>query len=164
MFKPLIAGITALSLTLATTTPTYAQGMDREDVGKLLFGLAAVAVIGAAIDQNRDRNRSRNRSTPAHETPQLNGINRNPGWSDLGRQHQTNSSGRRALPHACLRSVETRFGTQRMFGKRCLENNYRHASRLPERCAVRVYTNDGPRRGFDPLCLREQGFRSDRRH
>ena len=162
MFKPLIAGIAALSLTFTTATPTYAQGLDREDVGKLLIGLAAVAVIGAAIEENRDRNRDR--STPAHDTPNWNGINRNGGWSGLADNHDANVSSRRLLPHECLRRVETRYGPQRIFGKRCLDNNYRHASRLPDRCAVRVYTNNGPRRGFDPQCLREQGFRSDRRH
>ncbi len=164
MFKPLIAGITALSLTLASTTPLQAQGLDREDVGKLLIGLAAVAVIGAAIEENRDRNKDRNRSTQVHDTPQWNGINRNNNWSDLNRQHQSNSNARRVLPHACLRTVETRFGHQRIFGQRCLERNYRHVNRLPDRCAVRLYTNDGPRRGYDPLCLREQGYRSDRRN
>ncbi|EBA13944.1 hypothetical protein [Roseobacter sp. CCS2] len=162
MFKPLIAGITALSLTLATTTPLHAQGMNRDDVGKLIFGLAAIAVIGAAIDQNRDRDRDRR--TQVHQTPQWNDAHRNNTWSDLNREHQNTQNSRRALPHACLRTVETRFGHQGLFGKQCLERNYRHVNRLPDRCAVRIYTNDGPRRGFDPLCLREQGFRSDRRH
>lgn len=164
MFKPLIAGITAISLTLATTTPLHAQGMDRDDVGKLLFGLAAIAVIGTAIDRNRDRDRDRNRSTRAHQTPQTGGIHRNNGWSELNREHQRATNSRRVLPRACLRTVETRFGDQRLFGQRCLERNYRHVSRLPERCAVRVYTTNGPRSGFDPLCLREQGYRSNRRH
>ncbi len=164
MFKPLIAGITALSLTLATATPVQAQGMNRDDVGKLLIGLAAVAVIGAAIEQNRDR--PRDHSTQVHDRHQWNGINRNNNnnWSNLNRRAENNRDNRRTLPRACLRSVETRFGTQRMFGKRCLENNYRHVNNLPGRCAVRVYTNNGPRRGFDPLCLREQGYRAERRH
>ena len=161
MLKSLTAAVTALSLTLATATPSYAQNLNRDDVGKLLIGLAAVAVIGAAIEENRDRDR--NRSTQVHDTPSWSGINRN-SWSDLNRQHEHSQSNRRTLPHECLRRVQTRFGDQRIFGKRCLENNYRHASRLPDRCAVRVYTNNGPVRGFDPFCLREQGFRSDRRH
>ncbi|PJI86014.1 hypothetical protein BC777_2371 [Yoonia maricola] len=157
MLKSLTAVVTALSLTLATATPTYAQGLSREDAGKLLIGLAAVAVIGAAIEENRDRSTS----SPVHDQRQWNGINRNNNWSDLNRQ-QTNS--RRTLPRACLRSVETRFGDQRIFGKNCLENNYNHASRLPARCAVRVYTNNGPVRGFDPFCLRDQGFSTNRRN
>lgn len=161
MFKPIIAGFTALSLTLATALPASAQGMDREDVGKLLIGLAAVAVIGAAIEENRDR-RSDNTASQAHDRGQRNGINRNNSWSELNRQNQVNTA-RRTVPHACLRTVETGFGAQRLFGQRCLERNYRHVNQLPNRCAVRLYTSNGPVRGYDPLCLREQGFQSDRR-
>ncbi|MEM8536643.1 MAG: hypothetical protein AAGF56_02155 [Pseudomonadota bacterium] len=160
MFKTLTAGITALSLTLASAAPAQAQSFNREDVGKLLIGLAAVAVIGAAIEENRDR---RSNSTRVHDTPSWNGINSG-SWSSLNRQHQQFHHQRRAIPASCLRDVQTRFGTQPMFGQRCLERNYAQLSRLPARCAVRVYTNNGPRQGFDPLCLREQGYRADRHH
>lgn len=150
--KSLIAGVAALSL--ATATPVAAQGLDREDMGKLLIGLAAVAVIGAAIEENRDRNES-TRVHDNHNQYNWGRINRGNDWSNLNR------SNRRVLPRECFRRVETRFGTQRMFGQRCLERNYRHVNSLPGRCAVRVYTDNGPRRGFDPLCLREQGYRAD---
>lgn len=155
MLKSLIAGITALSL--ATATPATAQGLDREDVGKLLIGLAAVAVIGAAIEENR----SNTQTSPAHHSNNWNGINRNNNWSGIN-PNGGNHVRRSVLPHDCLRRVETRFGTQRMFGKRCLERNYRHVSNLPRRCEVRVFTSNGPRDGFDPQCLRQQGYRSDR--
>ena len=151
MLKSLIAGVAALSL--ATATPAAAQGLDREDMGKLLIGLAAVAVIGAAIENNNDR--SDKSSTPVHDQHNWSGINRNNNWSSL------NNSPRRVLPRSCVRRVETRFGTQRMFGQRCLEQNYRHVNHLPARCTVRVYTDNGPRNGFDPRCLREQGYRAD---
>ena len=159
MFKPMIAGITALSLTLATASPLHAQGLDREDAGKLLFGLAAIAVLGAALD-NRDRRERR--SEREAETVQR-GIDPNRSWSDLNRENRYDNA-RFTLPGRCLRDVETRFGTQRMFAQRCLERNYHQVNSLPARCAVRVYTDNGPRRGFDPFCLREQGYRSDRRH
>ena len=159
MFKTLTAGIAAISLMFVA--PAHAQGLDREDVGKLLIGLAAIAVIGAAIEENRDDDSDR--FTPVHDSHSWSGINAG-SWSDLNRQHQQSVSQRRALPRSCLRSVETRFGTQRLFGQRCLERNYAFVSRLPDRCAVRLYTNDGPSSGYDPLCLREQGFRSDRHH
>lgn len=156
MLKSLIAGVTALSLTMASATPIAAQGLDREDIGKLLIGLAAAAVIGAAIEENREDNRP---TQAHHNSNNWGGIDRNRtnNWSNLNR-----NSNRRALPRDCLRRVETRFGTQRMFGKRCLERNYRQVNSLPGRCAVRVYTDNGPRRGFDPQCLREQGYRSTR--
>ena len=164
MFKPMIAGITALSLTLATATPSYANSLDRDDVGKLLFGLAAVAIVGAALD-NREQRRDRARERARDRTPEpvQRGIDPNRTWADLNRE-QGQRNARRALPQSCLRTVETRYGAQRLFGQRCLEQNYRHVNRLPDLCEIRVYTNTGPRRGYDPLCLREQGFRSDRRH
>lgn len=159
MFKSLIAGITALSLTFASATPTYADGMDREDIGKLLIGLAAIAALNAALENN-NRREERNAPTPQ---PAHRGINRNNDWSGLNRQHQ-NSNARWVIPHQCLQTVDTRFGAQRLFGQRCLERNYRQVDRLPDRCVVRLYTTNGPVSGYDPQCLRDQGYRSDRRH
>ncbi len=158
MFKSLIAGITALSLTLATAVPAQANGFDREDVGKLIIGIAAIAALNAAIQNNKRHDRATTQTAPAQH-----GVNRNDSWADLNRPRQRNQARNRDLPRQCLRSVETRFGTQRLFGQRCLERNYARVNRLPERRAVRIFTDDGPRRGFDPLCLRDQGFRSTRR-
>lgn len=158
MLKHLIAGLTALSLTLAPAAPVHAQGMDRENVGKLIFGIAAIAVLSAAIDNSRRNDRATTRSQTVHDR-----SNQNNGWGNGNRQRAQDQSRYRDLPRECLRSVETRFGTQRLFVQRCLERNYARANRLPERCAVRIYTTDGPRSGFDPLCLREQGYQIARR-
>ena len=157
MLKPLIAGLTALSLTFATVAPAQAQGLSREDTGKLLIGLTALAVLGAAINDNE---RDKKPATQAHDREQWSqqGRGNGHGWGNLNRQNN-----RRELPGECLRGIETRFGTQRMFVQRCLERNYHHVASLPARCAVRVYSNDGPRQGYDPLCLREAGYTSDRR-
>ena len=158
MFKPLIAGLTALSLTFATAAPAQAQGFDREDVGKLLIGIAAIAALNVAIQSN-----NRDDSTPATQARN----NRNNSWADLNRprhRNDTRNARNRDLPRTCLRGIETRFGTQRMFVQRCLERNDVRVNRLPNRCAVRVISTNGPRRGFDPLCLREAGFRATRRH
>lgn len=155
MLKLLTAGVIALAL--ASAMSAQASGLDREDVGKLLIGVVALAAIGVAVDNNNRREEeSRATLQPAH------GISTGNSWSH--RNDQRHDSRRRVLPHDCLRRVETRFGTQRMFGQHCLQRNYAHVNNLPERCAVRVYTINGPRSGFDPLCLREQGFQSNRRH
>ena len=160
MFKSLITGMTALSLTLASATPVAANGFDREDVGKLLFGLAAIAVLNQAIENRSDRDERTETRDQQRET--VNHNNRS--WSDLNRPRGNLNSRHARLPRACLRDVETRFGTQRMFARGCLERTYARFDRLPERCAVRVYTRNGPRSGFDPLCLREHGYRPSRRH
>ncbi len=156
MLKPLIAGITALSLNLAIAVPAQANGFDREDAGRLLIGLAAIAALSAAIDNNNRNERREERSTQTQH--------RNNSWADLNRPRERERAGNRDLPRQCLRNIETRFGTHRMFTQRCLERNYAHVNRLPKRCAVRVYSDNGPRRGFDPLCLREAGYRATRRH
>jgi hypothetical protein len=160
MFKHLIVGITALSLTFASAAPAQANGFDREDVGKMLIGIAAIAALNAAIQSNKRDDRAAERSEPVqHRTNRSNNS-----WADLNRHRGHDQARNRDLPRECLRSVKTRFGTQRLFGQRCLERNYARVNRLPNRCAVRIYTADGPRRGFDPLCLREQGFWTTRRN
>lgn len=155
MFRTLIAGVTALSLAFTSAAPAHASGISDEDVGKVLFGLVAAAALTAAIQSNRDKRRDRavveadapvQRATPRYENY---------------RPERTRRS--RLLPGRCFEHLETRYGTQRMFGRRCLRANYRQADRIPRECGVRYYTNNGPRRGYDPLCLREHGYRIDRR-
>lgn len=157
MFKKLIAGATTAALLLAT--PAQANGLDRNDVGALVLGLAAVAALGAAAN-NRDNDSAASSSIrvqthrPAPRTHNYGHDNR---WRSLSQQS------RGVIPASCLHTVRTRFGHQRIFGRHCLERNYAFVRSLPGQCAVRLYTNDGPRRGFDPHCLRDQGYRSDRR-
>jgi len=137
MYRHIVAGLMALSLTSAP-----AQALTEDEVGKLLFGLAALAAIGAIVD-NADN-----------------------GSVEVTRTHrpapQVRQPRRTVLPRACLRGYETRFGTHRMFGARCLRNSYAFATDLPRACAVRIFTNDGPRRGFDPACLRGRGYTARR--
>ncbi len=65
---------------------------------------------------------------------------------------------RKLLPKKCFRSYDTRQGRYYMFGRRCLERHYRFVDRLPQTCAQRVRTYDGPRRGYDARCLRRNGY------
>ena len=87
--KSLIAALAALSLIMAT--PASAQNLSRDDLGKLLIGLAAVAVIGAAIEENRDRDDEK-RVHDRHNNHNWSGINRNNDWSSI------NPGNRRVLP------------------------------------------------------------------
>ncbi len=155
MFKTIVAGVTALSLSFTSAAPVQAGGLTEDEIGKLLFGLAAVAVIGSLVENNHDRRKVEVTRTPTlRQTPQIQ------------RGHQPTRSrqnpNRRALPRECLRRVETRRGVQRVFGARCLRNNYAFADRLPGQCIINLRTNIGPRRGFDPACLRSFGFTARR--
>jgi len=151
MFKPLIAGVAALSLVFSTAAPAQANGLTQDDIGKILFGLAAIAAIGTIVEKNESRQSvavtRTQRSTPTPRAQQA---------------HRPTRVDRSVLPRNCLRSFETRFGAHRMFGARCLRNNYVFADNLPRSCAVRIMTFEGARRGYDPACLRGQGFSARR--
>lgn len=147
--KTLIAA--ALSATLAlTSVPASAQNMDRDDqIAAILFGLATLAIIGKVIEDRKDDDRDRDR--------------RNAGGQRQGRDGIGIPPGQRVLPAACFTRVETRNGPVRMFGRRCLQNNYRFADRLPQRCAIRVEGLRHDRHGYRPHCLRDAGFTMARR-
>lgn len=194
MFKTLIAGVTAVALTVTSAGAASAQEFNEDDFGKFLFGLVAAAALGTFISNQRDDDDHDEadwdrggriggfepRALPDHRAPVVNNSPRwdgyiNPPRSDRPRTHAPRVNQPRShaprpranaalLPRQCLRNIETRFGNTRMFTQRCLNRNYRHVDTLPNRCAVRVYGTQGVRQGYDPLCLRQQGFRAARRH
>jgi hypothetical protein len=141
----IIAAATAIAGFAASAAPARA---DAEDVAKALAGIAALVIIGKAIEDRNDR-RDRGHVTQNYHRP-LPQVTPRP----LPPQVQ-----RKFLPASCLRSVQTRRGEQSFFGARCLQQNYRHANRLPQACSVQVPTQRGWRYGYDPRCLRQSGYR-----
>ena len=171
MFKTITAGLVALSLTFTSATPVQANGLTEDDIGKLLFGLVATAAIASAIKSNRndDRDRAtvqqRPRITVQTHQPRANTRRHNPRADNHRGQSRGHSlrDNRRAgvpapLPRACMRILENRYGTQRIFGQRCLERTYAQAAYLPRSCAVRFNTHRGQRHGYDARCLRNNGY------
>jgi|TARA_B110000503_G_C6788301_1_gene266176 hypothetical protein len=143
MYKSLIAGALALTLGMTSLAPTPAQAnMSNEQAWGALLGLL---IVGAAIHENRD-----SRPEPAPVVTE--------------RPNVTQRPNRNMLPEQCLRRIETRRGeTVRMFGRRCMRNNYRGFNRLPDHCERTVRTDNGRRSGFVPRCLRQAGYRWNRR-
>lgn len=168
--KSLIAGVTALSL---ATTPVQANEFNEEDFGKFLFGVVAAIALGAALTKDRDSGGEAVAVQPAPEPPVIRHrpnntaprINPRPRHEPPVVRHQPRglTPHQKVLPGYCFKQVQTRYGTTNLFGQRCLERTYRHVARLPQACAVRVISaNNRARRGFDPQCLRNHGFRSNR--
>lgn len=84
---------------------------------------------------------------------------------DRGRDGRHRGWGRDRLapiPGYCLTSVRQGKHTIRMFGSRCLWNNYRDARLLPEHCKIQVrdrrHGRKARRVGYSPKCLRRSGF------
>lgn len=149
MKRTLIAGVTALSVMLSGFSATpVAANTDDEAVGRLLFGLATLLVIGKAIENANDRD---DRRDTADHRPSR-------------RDHADRPAQRRLpmVPSQCLRRFETNNGERPLFVRRCLERNMPQMHRLPASCAIRINTDRGRRNGYAPRCLRQNGFRWSR--
>jgi hypothetical protein len=175
MHRKLIS--TVLAATLAMTSFTApAQAGDR-DTARALAAIAGIAVLGAIINDRNDRKRSQHQSITRQQPYKHNDIIRRaePRYTDryvqprkprhidrtvrpLQPKPLPHRVARKLLPGECLRSLRTRQGKVRMFGARCLQNNFSYANRLPAECGIRVRTNNGPRRGYEARCLRGYGY------
>lgn len=145
LMKTLTAAVLSVSLALTSLAPTQVQaGLSDEEK---IAGLLTLFLLGAAISRHNDRPVNANPPRPPQATPP--------------RGHQD----WRVLPSECRMQATTRRAeTIRFFGQRCLRNNYSHINRLPQSCHVQFRTQQGhPRQGYLARCLRQAGFRTDRR-
>lgn len=130
----------ALAITGLSAVPARADG----DTARLLAGLAALAFIGAAIQQKRDRRVvTQNHSLQPRPLPQ--------------------QIGRKDLPQQCLRSRSVNGYQRNLFGARCLQKNYAFNRSLPNACRLGYWERGRNRTGYAPRCLRERGYRFARR-
>ena len=136
------AGLLATTLAMTAVVPNSAEARMSDDE---IVGLLGLLAFGAIIHHRRNSNDVAPAPAPQPQPT----VNR--GW--------------RVLPVDCIRNVTRRNGnTIRVFGQRCLNNNYNHPNRLPEVCHVRVRNENGQRRqGYRVRCMRDHGFRTNRR-
>ncbi|MGC1496224.1 MAG: hypothetical protein WA790_10470 [Sulfitobacter sp.] len=166
MYRRFITTIAAASIAITALGAAPARADDK-DAARALAAILGIAVIGKIIhDNKKDKERAvtrrhseprvqpRRRSEP-HVQPRRRHSEPQVQPRPLPRQVRNN----KLLPSQCFRSFDTRRGTVRMFGNRCLQNNYRHANRLPQHCKVRVNTYNGKRTGYQARCLRDAGYR-----
>jgi len=144
MKKQMLAGLMSASLVLGGVTATPARA-DSNDLAKALFGIAAIAIIGTAIQNNRVTTRVTPQPAPQRPAPRPGHI----------------PARARVLPSSCLIDYQTRRGQGLMLGSDCLSRNYRYAQLLPQQCEVDVRQRRRTISGFDPSCLRYEGFRLD---
>ena len=114
MCRSFIAGIMALSVTLTEATPVQAQGISGEDLGKQLFGLVATVAVIAIIE---GRNIGNCHDSVAAPSPcvveaSLPRTDRSKDW--IGEER------RMRLPRECLRTVQARYRSVRMFTRDCM--------------------------------------------
>jgi hypothetical protein len=142
MSKKLIAMMLSASLALTSVTVTPARADD--DVGKVLAGIAALLVIGAAV--NKNKHRKENQNVTRHVQPNT--------WAPAPKHRRHVKK----APQRCLRNQWTHRGNREVYGARCMK---RHANaQPPNRCLRHAEVNQGPRRFYTKRCLRKNGWRA----
>ncbi len=163
--KLLTTSILALALATANVAPAQA---DNKDLAKVILGIAAVAIIAKTIDDRKDR---RAAPVPTVGASRLGSVEQSYGRDgrrvidghvrpyDKGGPKAGRGYKKQPLPRACLRVIETERRDRLAYGSRCLQRNYKFASRLPDRCETAVRTNRGVRTFYGARCLDREGWR-----
>jgi hypothetical protein len=163
MRKTLTAGLTALSLVLIPAAPVQADS--NEGLNRALLGLLAAGAIGLAISESQNKTVNTTvRNEPRSNSPA--NTHRRDNAQRAHRDNRQTQSTRRVdpLPSRCFRQIELGNGrTQSVFTERCLDRRYDDTASLPRQCMTRLGGRDGSRRGYEASCLRDRGFRTDRR-
>ncbi|HKK85131.1 MAG TPA: hypothetical protein VJ942_06370 [Roseovarius sp.] len=152
----------AMAVTGLSAAPARA---DAEDAAKIIAGVAALAILGAAIaDAKDDKDHvARNRGHLRHDNRR---HGRAHNWNN---RHRGNKHARplpqrvqrKLLPGACRIEARARNGQRlRGFGRHCLKRNYGYANSLPRACESRVRGRHGKLRTvYRGRCLYRHGYR-----
>ena len=178
MHRKFIAAIISVSIAITAYSANSAAAGDR-DTANFLAGLAGLAIIGAIIHDSNKKNKttnytSRDTYTPlpqqkhdySHRAParQYKHKYGAPSRHRGNVHHQPKQRplphrvSRKVLPRNCLRNIDTRRGQQRIFGNRCLNNNFRHVNKLPHACYTEVRSRGRWHHGYGARCLRNKGY------
>ena len=162
----LAAALVALTAALTPAAPARAQ--DTDDIVRFLLGVAAIAVIVRAIDDNH---------TPSYIAPTvlpgscLEVVRVRGRLIEAYNARCLRRAGYRGLPDHCLATYQTNRGERRGYVSNCLYRAGYSAhgggfdrdpprSRLPSRCEINYRVGGDRSLGYDALCLRNAGFHS----
>ena len=155
MIKKSFTAMLAAAVAVSTMTAQPAMA-DRENLAKIVTGLAAIGIIGAAIATSKSdrghvtRGQPRYRSN-GHVQPEYNNHYVKPAPKRVNRK---------ALPRGCRVSAQTHYGLMRGYSKHCLNRNYNHVHSLPNDCAYKARGSQGyyDRVLYQGSCLRKYGY------
>ncbi len=135
MSRRFVAAVLAASLTVTAFATAPARAADQDDIARLLFGAAALVIIGKAIQDNRKKDKPR--AKPAPPAPAL----------------------PLTVPPRCLRTLETRDGLVRYIDRDCAWRTVQRPRRLPDACLDRYRSYQGTALGYGARCMRARGWR-----
>lgn len=172
MHRKFIALVVSTAIAVTGISASQARAADAHDI---LGGLAAIAILGAAIhhyDKKKDRRQqqeqhvTRNHGKPypapyqgkPYPLPQ-----QQPGGHARPRPLPQDVA-RFNLPSQCLRQETGYRGNGPVLGARCLSRSYGYADSLPQQCKVSYWNGERTRTGYEPNCLRQFGYRVSYNH
>lgn len=147
-----------VSAAVAVTGLTAPARADSNDLARALAGIAALAIIGKVISDSRDDDRVVTHPgypTYGYTPPRYQPVRPYP----VRPQPVQPQFGKYDLPGHCLRVYNSRGQKVRLYGAHCLRNNYRYSASLPYACQYQFSNRSGTYTGYEPLCLRERGYR-----
>ncbi len=148
--KKTLAAVLAASVAMTGFAAAPARAADSGDAAKIAAGLAALFIIGKALEDNNKGyvHRRHDHYKPDRYPHHKRKVYRNP--------HHA----RKTLPAKCRFVFNTRSGRVPMMGQNCLVKNYGRINHLPNRCRIQAKTRQGLMRyGYQPQCLRNNGYR-----
>ncbi len=149
MHRKFIALIVATAVAITGLSASQARAADAHDI---LGGLAAIAIIGAAVNHyNKEKRRERVTKQYTHVQPA-------PGPRHPVRPLPPRVA-RYDLPQRCLRTFKNYSKDRPLLGPKCLEKHYKFADSLPQQCKVGFWNGKKVKRAYEPACLRQKGYR-----
>ncbi len=148
MHRKFIALIVSMAICITCLSAIPARASDN-GTARAIAGFAALAILGLAIHNARDKD---DRPTMSHAAPP-------PTNHSVRPRPVPQPAARYDLPGKCLRNHKLHGGPARLLGLHCLKSNYGFTSQLPQACRLRFEGRNIIRAGYEPLCLRERGYR-----
>ncbi len=145
--KTFIASVLSIAIILTGATAPRAHAMDEDAIAALLFGVTALAVIGAAVADNK-------KSDPAP-------VVSKPVTKPKPKKSTKPKKKHKAwLPSHCAKRFETPKGRIiQGYGQRCLFRAQYPAYRLPEQCYFKRKGANGRIAGYRSQCLSKNGYK-----
>lgn len=158
MHKKFIALIIASAVAVTGISASQARAAD---AGDILGGLAAIALIGAAVKHFSDeskKNTVTQNYNHVYKAPKKHAYTQ-----PRPRPHHVRPLPERvarySLPQRCLRTFKAYSHNRPLLGTRCLSKYYKYSNSLPRQCKVGFWNGKEVRRAYEPACLRQEGYR-----
>lgn len=150
MHRKFIALVVATAVAITGVSASQAKAADAHDI---LGGLAAIAIIGAAVNHyNKEKRKER-------VTRQNNYLHQQQNVRPDHIRPLPRRVARYDLPQRCLKTYNGYSKKRPLLGPNCLEKHYKHANSLPQQCKVGFWDGKKVKRAYEPACLRQKGYR-----